>query len=476
MNLALLMPEWIVLGILIVLTVFELLLVDNEILYKRVRNIILFGGLASVALALIATSGQTGSVFNGTVIVDPFGTFFKLLFTGALAAVIQMSRSFFKMGPEKTHEFYLVLWIALAGFFLLVSSNDFLVFFLALETVTLSFYILTAYLKKDSKSIESGMKYFILGSLASAILVYGISLIYTVAGSTAFPEVRQAFTAAPQHAVLIAAACMVLAGLFFKVAAFPFQLWVPDVYEGAPSPVVAFLSVASKSAGFAALLRILWTVFPVLENQWLPVLPVIALLTLLYGNFGALVQTRLKRLMGYSSIGHAGYLLLALSVGGKAGLAALLYYLAAYAVTTLALFGVICAAEPYLKSDKIEAYRGLGKRSPFLAGVMFLALLSSAGVPPLAGFSGKFLVLLAAVQANLNWLAFIGVMAVALSLYYYLNLVRVMYFDESPREDSIPVCPATRALLTLLSAGILAAGLFLAPVLSWAENAVKYLF
>ena len=388
-----------------------------------------------------------------------------------------MTREFFHSRQESAGEFFLILWISLAGLFLLVSSNDFLLLFLALETVTLGFYILNAYLKKDSPGIEAGMKYFILGSLASAVLIFGISLIYFVCGSSAFPDVRNAFVNAPANPLLVSGSLLVLVGLFFKIGAFPFQLWIPDVYEGAPTPAVGFLSVASKSAGFAALLRVLLTVFLPLEEKRTVLFTALALITLLYGNLGALVQTQIKRLFGYSSIGHAGYLLIAVAAGKEAGVTALLYYLMGYAVTTLAIFLVIAIAGRELGSDRIDAYRGLGKRSPFLAGVMFLALLSSAGVPPLAGFMGKFLVLLAAVRAHLNLLALVGTMMVAVSLFYYLSIVRIMYFEESSHDNEfILLCPTSKRILLVLSAAILILGFYQALFLHWAQHAAHYLF
>ncbi len=477
MNFHLLMPEWAALGAMGLLLLFELVGFQDGVLYKKVRNLLLLSGTVAVFAALFSARAQIGTAFGGTVIVDPFATFFKFLFLLAFAVTLQMTREFFRARQEHASEFFLILWICLAGFFLLVSSNDFLLLFLALETVTLGFYILNAYLKNNSLGIEAGMKYFILGSLASAVMIFGISLIYVVAGSTAFPAVRDAFIHAPANPLMVSGSFLVLVGLFFKIGAFPFQLWIPDVYEGAPAPAVGFLSVASKSAGFAALLRILFTVFLPLEEKRVLLFTDLALVTLLYGSLGALVQKQIKRLLGYSSIGHAGYLLIALAAGKETGVTALLYYLMAYAVTTLSVFLVISIAGRELGSDQIDAYRGLGKRSPFLAGAMFLALLSSAGVPPLAGFMGKFLVLFTAVQAHLNLLALVGTMAVAVSLFYYLSIVRVMYFDESSHDhEPIALCPASKTILLALSAAILILGFYQAPFLHYAQHAAHYLF
>lgn len=476
MNLSLLAPEWLVITTLVILTFFELFPVQDEILYKKIRNLLHLSGLIAVSAALICVHSTTQTAFNGTVISDPFAVFFKFIFLIAAGVVIQTTREFFYNRPERSHEFFLVLWITLAGFFLLVSANDFLIFFLALETVTLGFYVLNSYLKHDPSAIEAGMKYFILGSLASAVLIFGVSLLYVAAGSTLFPDVRSAFVLDPHNPLLVSGALMVLAGLFFKAGSFPFQFWIPDVYEGSPTPAVSFLSVASKAAAFAAILRLLYTVFPPLEEKRVMLFGTLALATLIYGNLGALVQTQMKRLLGYSSIGHAGYLLIGVAAGRSLGVSAVLYYLAAYAVTTLAVFLCVTIASRELASDRIDAYRGLGQKSPFLAGVLFIALLSSAGVPPLAGFSGKFFILLAAMQEGLTSLTLIGILAVVVSLYYYLAIVRTMYFEKPVSETPIALCSTSRIVLILLALAIAGAGIFQAPLLHITDNAARFLF
>lgn len=476
MNLSLLAPEWIIITTLVILTFFELFTVQNEALYKKIRNLLHLSGLIAVTSALLGTQGVTETAFNGTFISDPFAVFFKFIFLITAGVIIQTTREFFYQRPERSHEFFLVLWITLAGFFLLASANDFLIFFLALETVTLGFYVLNAYLKNDANSIEAGMKYFILGSLASAVLIFGISLIYAATGSTLFPDIRDAFVLDPNNPLIVSGALMVLAGLLFKAGSFPFQFWIPDVYEGSPTPSVSFLSVASKAAAFAAILRLLYTVFPPLEDRRVMLFGTLAVTTLLYGNLGALMQTQMKRLLGYSSIGHAGYLLMGVAAGRDLGVTAVLYYLAAYAVTTLAVFLCVTIASRELGSDRVDAYRGLGQKSPFLAGILFLALLSSAGVPPLAGFSGKFLILLAAIRDGLTTITLIGILMVVVSLYYYLSIVRAMYFEKPASDTAIALCPTSKFVLILLALLIVAAGVFQAPLLQICGNAARFLF
>ncbi len=479
LNLVLLFPEWVLLGLLVILLIGEMLITNlspSQSAYQKLTPVTAQIGTGLVFLSILPFAGRIDDAFGGMFILDPVATFFKVLFTLIAFAVIVMSRELFSSSGEKTGEFFLVLWCSLLGLFFMVSANDLLLLFIALEIVTLSFYILTAYLKKSLLSIEASLKYLILGSLASAFFIFGTSLIYLETGSTALPVIRDFFSQAPHHPLFLSGVLMVLASLGFKIGAVPFQFWIPDVYEGAPTPVVAFLSVGSKAAGFAVLLRLLFTVFVPLTSRWVLLFSLLAVITLIYGNLGALLQTNIKRLFGYSSIGHAGYLLIGVAAGKEIGTSAVLYYLEAYAVTTLAVFLVLTVAEVKLQSDSIAAYRGLSKRSPFLAGVLFIALLSSAGVPPLAGFFGKFMILLAAVKQGLEWLALLGALGVAVSLYYYLSVVKVMYVEEPHREDPITVSFSARCLLTFLCFAILLVGVWQAPFLYFAQNASRYLF
>jgi len=467
-NLALLFPEWIVLGILLVLLVGEM---TGYSIARSARV-----GAILVLLSILPFVGKIDTAFGGMFILDPIATFFKAFFALTFLVILQMSREFFLSPASKPGEFFLILWTSLLGLFFLVSANDMLLLFISLEIVTLSFYIMAAYMKHQLVSIEAGLKYFILGSLASAFFIYGISLIYLGTGSTAFPEIRDALAQQPANRLLLLGILMILAGVGFKVAAVPFQFWVPDVYEGAPTPVVAFLSVGSKAAGFAVLLRLLFTVFGVFDSQRLMLFSALAAMTLIYGNLGALVQTNIKRLFGYSSIGHAGYLLMGVAVGKEMGTSALLYYLIAYAVTTLAAFLVITVAGAKLGSDQISAYRGLAQKSPLLAGALFIALLSSAGVPPLAGFFGKFLILLAATKDHLEWLALLGALGVAVSLYYYLSIVKVMYIEESSDEEKFSLSLSSKFFLFILSGGMIVVGIWQAPFLNFAQHTSRYLF
>lgn len=474
LNLSLLMPEWILVGFLVLLILREILWHGSN--QKLVPAWIAFLAALASALGVLSLyqNPDAGAAFNGSFIADGFALFFKAFFAVTAMAIIPMAIHFFDRELHRLSEFFLILLSTLIGLFFLVSANDLLLMFVALEIVTLSFYIATAYSKNNLSSIEAGLKYLIIGSLASAFVIFGISLIYASVGSTSFSVIRTLLTSGSPDVLLTTGVLMIISGLGFKMAAFPFQFWVPDVYEGAPTPTVAFLSVGSKAAGFAVLLRIL-TVFGTLKALGPLLFSILATATLLYGNLGALVQTNIKRLLGYSSIGHAGYLLLAVAVGTPLSKQALLYYLMAYGFSALAAFLVVSIAGSKLSGDLISDYRGLGKRAPFLAGMLFLSFLSLAGVPPLAGFSGKYLILFSAVKEKLLGLALLGSILVAVSLYYYLNVVKVMYFEDSPHEEVISPDGFSKTILILLAAGILIAGIWQMPFFKITADAVRFL-
>lgn len=477
------MPDFTLLIPELVLTGFLLLLLIGEIIKGKSCKpcagwlIAVAGCLTAAGLSIFAS--KSGSTFNGMFVSDAFASYFKAFFALSMAAIIPMSREFFhktegQKNAAKFGEFLLILIASLIALFFLVSSNDLLLIFVTLETFTLSLYILAAYLKKDMPSIEAGIKYLIMGSIASAFVIYGIAIIYTSSGTTTLAGIREFFLTSSTNNMMILGIILIVSGLGFKIAAVPFQFWVPDVYEGAPTPVTAYLAVASKAAGFALLMRLMATAFGPFNQQ--PLFAILSALTLVYGNLGALAQTNIKRLFGYSSIGHAGYLMMGIASGKLAGTEAILYYLTGYAFTSLCAFWVITLAGNALESDRIDSYRGLTKRSPFLAGAMFIALLSLAGVPPLAGFTGKFLVLYSAVQSGLNWLVVLGALGVAVSLYYYLSIVRVMYFEEPKHTSAIPVPALARGIISFLIIGIILIGFWQAPFWNAVETAAKSLF
>jgi NADH-quinone oxidoreductase subunit N len=429
--------------------------------------VLTLSGVAVFAL-LLGWQQQTALAgsFQSMFVLDRFGVYCKWLFLLTVAAVIVMTREFHARSFEHTGAFYLLLLTALLGMLVLASIHDLLMLFLGLELLTFSLYIMAAYLRTDARSVEAGMKYLIMGSVSSGFLVYGIALLYGFAGSTNFGALHTALASGPAPLTAQAGLLLILAGLGFKIAAVPFHLWVPDVYEGAPTPVAALLSVGSKMAGVVALLRLLWEVFQPLAWLWTTLLAVLSAATILYGNLAAIPQTNIKRLLGYSSIGHAGYLLMGLSTGSLAGGAAVAYYLLAYLFSNLTVFLVVTAATEALGGEALDDYRGLSKRSGLLAAAMFIGLLSLAGVPPLAGFMGKLLVLLATVESGRLWLAALGAVNVAISLYYYLMVVKRMYLDAPRSASPVPVSALTCVALAGLVLGILAVGLVQEPFLA----------
>ncbi|MBI4004140.1 MAG: NADH-quinone oxidoreductase subunit N [Candidatus Omnitrophica bacterium] len=429
--------------------------------------------IGAIGLAWLGSAGQA-QAFQEMFLADRFALYFKGLFLLTAAVVILMTREFLRHLSVNLGAFYMLLFTALLGMLVLASINDLLMLFIGLELLTFSLYIMAAYLKTDARSVEAGLKYLILGSVSSGFLVYGIALLYGFAGSTSFPALRAALSEnslVPLSAQ--AGLLLVLAGLGFKVAAVPFNFWVPDVYEGAPTPVVALLSVGSKMAGVVAILRVLYGVFLPLQELWIPVLAGLAAVTMLYGNLAAIPQTNIKRLLGYSSIGHAGYLLMGLSTGSAAGMEAVGYYLLAYLFSNLAVFFVVVTASEAIGSDALEGYAGLSKRSPFLAAAMFVGLLSLAGVPPLAGFAGKLLVLLATADSGQLWLVAIGAVNVAISLYYYLMVVKRMYLGTAATAAPIGVGSLTKLSISFLLLGILVIGVVQEPFLQQIAAAVR---
>ncbi len=417
-----------------------------------------------------------GQMFSGMYIVDSLAWFFKGFFLLTMFFVLVMTQQFFRSLEQRKDEFYLLLWLALLGMLLIASSADFLLLFISIEILTVSLYVMTAYLKRDKHSIEAGMKYLILGALASGLFLYGISFLYGAAHSTRFVVIQQFVADQPTNPMLLFGFVLIFSAIGFKIASVPFHLWVPDVYQGAPTPVTALLSVGSKAAGFVILLRLLFGVFAPLHDHLTLILAILSAVTMCYGNLAAIPQKNIKRLLGYSSIGHAGYLLMGAAAGSTLGAAAITFYLLGYLFTNLGAFLVIVLYFVVSKNDEISDYSGLSQRSPLLACALFLALMSLAGIPPMAGFFGKFSLFIAAVQNGLVWLAFVGAANVIISLYYYLMVVKRIYIDPPISAYPISVSWPVRLTLWLAMAGMIGIGIFQGPFLDIALAAVKGMF
>lgn len=373
-------------------------------------------------------------------------------------------------------EFYALPVLTCAGLMFMASAVDFLFIFVSLELVTISFYVLVAYMRRSPASLEAGTKYLILGALSTGFFVYGITWIFGVTGETNLTRIA-AKLATDWHGsetALLFGLVLLMVGLGFKVAAAPFQIWVPDVYQGAPTPITAFLSVGSKAAGFIVLMRVLqpFLVLPHVAEKALGLIALLAALSLLYGNLAAMPQDNMKRLLAYSSIGHAGYLLVAVaSVGRSEGMmfgasgVAVAFYLAGYLLMTLLSFLVLIVVSRHSRGEEIAHFNGLGKRSPFLAFGMLVSMLSLAGIPFTVGFYGKFLVFAAAIQQQRFVLVAIGVLTVAAGFYYYLRVVTAMYWQEPTEETRITVSGGTKIVIGLLILAIFGFGIFPGPVL-----------
>lgn len=425
----------------------------------------------------LADLGYT-PLFNGLYIADGLSLFLKRLFLIIMSLVLLLSAEFSDRIESGMPEFYAITLIAGAGMLILTSINDFILLFVGLELITISFYILTSFLRRQTASLEAGTKYLILGALSSGFLVYGISYVYGNAGTTRFDNLAQQLSIGSLGTGFSFGMLLVLAGLCFKIAAVPFQIWAPDVYQGAPTPVTAFLAVGSKAAGFALLLRMtMLGIFPH-EVVWAYLFIGLSAITLLYGNLGALPQTSFKRLLGYSSIGHAGYMLMGIATDSALGASALLYYLVQYAITNLCIFLALVGVTAATHTDEIPSLRGLYKRSPLLTVSLFIGLASLAGLPPLSGFFGKFQLFLAVMERASTLpifyaLAFVGAITVVISLYFYFNIARTMYIDEPTDDTPIAVSPALKIGLYTTCILVVALGIFQAPLVHASLKAIE---
>ena len=424
-----------------------------------------------------STQGNlNGVTFGGMFVMDSLAWFFKGFFLITMIFVFAMTQEFFKSLGERRNEFYLLLWLALIGMCLVASSTDFLLMFISIEILTISLYVMTAYLKSDKLSIEAGMKYLILGALASGFFLYGISFLYGATHSTNFAMIQHFVNANAIEPVTVFAMVLIFAAVGFKIAAVPFHMWVADVYQGAPTPVTALLSVGSKAAGFIVLIRLFFGVFGAWHLEWSLVLAILSAITMTYGNLVAMFQTNIKRFLGYSSISHAGYLLMGAAAGSILGVSGINFYLLGYLFTNLAAFLVIIVFSIATKSDEIADYAGLVKRSSLLACTMLIALVSLAGMPPLAGFFGKFILLMAVIKSGYLWLALIAGVNIVISLYYYLMVAKRIFIDHPHSSSPILISKPLQLLLALAVMGIVVIGIFQGPFLDAAITAVKGMY
>ncbi len=482
MNVGLLTHEWLVLGLGLALLLVDLWLPAEA---KRKLGYAAAAGLLLILLWSVfgveVNPGETKYAFGQMYALDSFALFFKRFFLLATIIVLIMSVEFADLLEGGIAEYYALTLFALSGMLFACSVNHFALLFVSLELITVTSYVLTSFQRKRLTSLEAGVKYLIIGALSTGFTVFGIALVYGVSGVMDFPHLDAASKTLAMSKLFLFGLLCIMVGLGFKIAAFPFQIWAPDVYQGAPSPTTAFLAVASKAAGFALLLRVLFIAVPDITAQWSKLLIIVSAITILYGNLCAIPQRNVKRLMGYSSIAHAGYMLLGVAALSAAGQSAILYYLSGYLFTVLGAFTVICLVMREVQAEDISSLAGLNQRAPLLATSMTVAMVSLAGIPPLAGFFGKFLLIKAALaQGPANpayyWLVGIAIIGVVISLYYYFGVVRVIFWSKDAADLSpIPASTAVRVSLFVCLAGIFFIGIYPNPLVAAAAEAVTIL-
>jgi NADH-quinone oxidoreductase subunit N len=464
-----------------ILAVAAMVVLVAEVLVPPGRRGVLAGlaiaGLAATAIALVPLAGANTTIAGGLIAVDGFALFFKVIFLLAAAFTVLMSMRFLDVEGARPGAYYFLVLAATLGMFFMASGKDLIVIFVGLETMAVSFYVLAGYLKPSRRSNEAAVKYFLLGTFSLGLLLYGMSLLYGVSGTTALRPMAAALAAPGRDPRLVLAVILVVAGMGFKIAAVPFHMWAPDVYEGAPTPITAFLSVGSKAASFAMLLRIFFEGLPSLNADWRLLFYTLSIITMTVGNIAALTQSNIKRMLAYSSIAHAGYLLIGVAAGTSRGIAAMLIYLFIYAFMQLGAFTVVALLRRRdVIGDELKDLSGLYTRSPFAAIAMLVFMLSLGGIPPTAGFMGKFWLFGAAIATGeraMVWLAVIGVLNSAVSLFYYVRVVVFAWIKTETLGSPTTLSPALAVALAAGLAGTLILGVYPWPLFEFATASAR---
>lgn len=477
-----LLPELFLFGSTLLLLLLGLYGGENS--YRAVRQIVPGVLLATLCLLLQLKLSEPLILLNGMLRLDGFVQYAQVLVLSGSFLVMILAADWLDYVQEKRFEFPLLILLAVLGMLLMIAANNLLALYLGLELTSLSLYVLAAFRRDSLKATEAGIKYFVLGSLASGLLLFGASLVYGFTGSVDFVGISTWLSSIPQGELLapsqlgaLVGLLLVVTGLCFKVSAVPFHMWTPDVYEGAPTPVTAFFAIAPKVAAVTLFARVLIQPFGDWIDQWQQVIVFVSIGSMLVGAFGGLVQRNIKRMLAYSSIGHVGYALMAVASGTEAGVQGLLVYLSIYTVMSAGAFGCILMMQrkgEYV--EEIEALSGLSRRHPYLAAVLAIFIFSLAGIPPLAGFFGKLYVFLAALQAGLLTLAVVGVLSSVVAAYYYLRIVKLMYFDEEKEALGQQMMPGMKALLAVTAAMVLLFIFVPTPLMEAARLAAKALW
>jgi NADH-quinone oxidoreductase subunit N len=485
LDLTLFIPEIALAAFAILVILLDLMVRDKSWL----RLVSLAGLVIAGGVSIAMWGGNYSPLFNNMLAVDDFALFFKVLFAGIAFLVILATTDYAAKFERFQGEYYALILISTLGMMLMAAAADLISLYISLELTSISLYVLVSFLK-DKKSTEAALKYLLLGAVASAVLLYGMALVFGFTGETQLGAIAAAIKPAVFHSLLnypalLMGIVMLIAGFGFKIAAVPFQMWVPDVYEGAPTPVTAYLSVGSKAAGFAIILRVFFSAFTpdgINAADWNIIFAVLAVITMIIGNVVAIPQTNIKRMLGYSSIAQAGYLMVGLAAVRvmppwssffveQSGQSGVLFFLASYALTNLGAFIAIIAISNKINSDEIADYAGMGRRAPLLALALTLSLISLIGMPPAAGFMAKFYVFRAAVLNDLLWLVVIAALNSVISAYYYLRVVKVMWLNEPASPEKVPSSGAPRLALFLCCLGVLLLGIIPGLLMRLAEAA-----
>ena len=476
-------PELSLLGFALVVILLDLFVKQKKVL----AAVSIAGVLVSAGFTVVMWGTPSEAIFYRMLAVDNFALFFKLLLLAAVALVIMASQDYVSKFQRFQGEYYALVLISAVGMMLLVAAADLIAIYVALELSGISLYVLATFLK-DKKSTEAGLKYLLLGAVASAVLLYGMALVFGFTGNTCLMCIAEFVQGMPgagilNNPALLLGMVLLAAGFGFKIACFPFQMWVPDVYEGAPTPITAYLSVASKAAGFAVILRVF---FVALGPDWLSLnwgllFAILSAITMTVGNVLAILQSNIKRMLGYSSIAQAGYLMVGLATVGMAvgndavGQSGLLFFLMSYAVTNLGAFIAVIAISNKIDSDSISDYAGMRKRAPLLALALSFCLISLIGLPPTAGLIAKIYIFSGAVQHGLLWLVIVAVINSCVSAFYYLRVVKVMWLGSPASEEKVPSSWALRTALALCCLFVLLLGVVPGGFVGIAQAAVRIL-
>ena len=465
-----LIPELVLVGAAFALLMLDLFLNEKQ---RVVTHLLAVASLVLVAALLVAGTGGQGTVLGGMFIRDNMADVLKIGTCVVSAIALLYGWPFLRERGLYKGEIAVLVLFAVSGMMLLVSAGSLVMVYLGLELLALCSYALVAIDRDSPLASEAAMKYFVLGALASGMLLYGMSLVYGASGSIDLATIAAHAAGAEQRTMLLTGMAFMLAGIAFKFGAAPFHMWVPDVYQGAPTPITLFIGSAPKLAAFAMAMRLLEVGMGPLGDHWRPLLAILAALSLVIGNLVALAQTNLKRMLAYSTVSHVGFLFMGLAGGGAIGYAAAMFYALGYTIMATAAFGaIILLSRRGFEADRIEDFKGLNARDPWTAGLVLCVMASLAGVPPFLGFWSKLVVLRAAIEGGMLWLAIVGIVCAVIGAFYYLRVIKAMYFDEPVGEPVVPRADRTlRVVFGVNALALLAFGVFWSPFMAWCQQA-----